>query len=57
MLIISAKKHLNRIKICDKIIKRVEKVNTLLDGNAVRKNRRFLTALYPRQYHPSVLEK
>ena len=43
MLIISAKKHLNRIKICDKIIKRVEKVNTLLDGNAVRKNRRFLT--------------
>ena len=57
MLIISAKKHLNRIKICDKIIKRVEKVNTLLDGNAVRKNRRFLTALYPRQYHPSALEK
>jgi len=57
MLIISAKKHLNRIKICDKIIKRVEKVDTLLDGNAVRKNRRFLTALYPRQYHPSVLEK
>ena len=45
MLIISAKKHLNRIKICDKIIKRVEKVDTLLDGNAVRKNHRFLTAL------------
>jgi len=28
-----------------------------LDGNAVRKNHRFLTALYPRQYHPSTLEK
>lgn len=41
MLIISAKKHLNRIKICDKIIKRVEKVDTLLDGNSVRKNQRF----------------
>ena len=46
MLIISAKKHLNRIKICDKIIKRVEKVNTLLDGNAVRsKITDFRTAL------------
>ena len=52
MLIISAKKHLNRTKICDKIIKRIEKVDTLLDGNAVRKNRRFLTALYPRGYSP-----
>ena len=45
MLIISAKKHLNRTKICDNIIERVEKVDTLLDGNAVRKNQRFLTAL------------
>ena len=36
---------------------RAEKVDTLLDGNAARKNQRFLTALYPRQYHPSVLEK
>ena len=35
----------------------VEKVDTLLDGDAVRKNQRFLTALYPRQYHPSALEK
>ena len=57
MLIISAKKHLNRIKICDRIIKRVEKVDTLLDGNAVRsKIKDFRTALYPRQYHPSILE-
>ena len=46
MLIISAKKHLNRIKICDRIIKRVEKVDTLLDGNAVRsKIKDFRTAL------------
>ena len=45
MLIIYAKKHLNRTKICDNIIERVEKVDTLLDGNAVRKNQRFLTAL------------
>ncbi len=45
MLIISAKKHLNRIKICDRIIKRVEKVDTLPYGNAVRKNQRFLTVL------------
>ena len=46
MLIISAKKHLNRIKICDRIIKRVEKVDTLLDGNAVRsKITDFRTAL------------
>ncbi len=53
MLIISAKKHLNRIKICDKIIKRVEKVDTLLDGNAVRsKIKDFRTALYPRGYSP-----
>ncbi len=36
---------------------RAEKVDTLLDGNAARKNQRFLTALYPRQYHPSALEK
>ena len=37
---------------------RVEKVDTLLDGNAVRsKIRDFRTALYPRQYHPSALEK
>ena len=46
MLIISAKKHLNRIKICDRIIKRVEKVDTLLDGNTVRsKITDFRTAL------------
>ena len=58
MLIISAKKHLNRIKICDRIIKRVEKVDTLLDGNTVcSKITDFRTALYPRQYHPSTLEK
>ena len=38
-------------------VERAEKVDTLLDGNAVRKNQRFLTALYPRQYHPSALEK
>ena len=36
----------------------VDKVATLLDGNAVRsKIRDFRTALYPRQYHPSALEK
>ena len=36
----------------------VEKVDTLLDGNAVRsKIKDFRTALYPRQYHPSALEK
>ncbi len=36
----------------------VDKVATLLDGNAVRsKIRDFRTALYPRQYHPSILEK
>ena len=36
----------------------VEKVDTLLDGNAVRsKIKDFRTALYPRQYHLSVLEK
>ena len=35
-----------------------KKVDTLLDGNAVRsKIRDFRTALYPRGYHPSVLEK
>ena len=45
MVIKSAKKHLNRTKICDNIIERVEKVDTLLDGNAVRKNQRFLTVL------------
>ena len=39
-------------------LERVEKVDTLLDGNAVRsKIRDFRTALYPRQYHPSALEK
>ena len=39
-------------------MERVEKVDTLLDGNAVRsKIRDFRTALYPRQYHPSALEK
>ena len=36
----------------------VEKVDTLLDGNAVRsKIKDFRTALYPRQYHPCTLEK
>ena len=36
----------------------VEKVDTLLDGNAVRsKIFDFRTALYPRQYHPCALEK
>ena len=40
------------------VSERVEKVDTLLDGNAVRsKIRDFRTALYPRQYHPSALEK
>ena len=39
-------------------IERVEKVDTLLDGNAARsKIKDFRTALYPRQYHPSALEK
>ena len=39
-------------------VERVEKVDTLLDGNAARsKIKDFRTALYPRQYHPSVLEK
>ncbi len=39
-------------------LERVEKVDTLLDGNAVRsKIRDFRTALYPRQYHLSALEK
>ena len=36
----------------------VEKVDTLTRGNAVRsKIKDFRTALYPRQYHLSVLEK
>ena len=36
----------------------VEKVDTLPRGNAVRsKIKDFRTALYPRQYHLSVLEK
>ena len=39
------------------VFESVEKVDTLLDGDAVRKNQRFLTALYPRQYHPCALEK
>ena len=39
-------------------LERVEKIDTLLDGNAARsKIKDFRTALYPRQYHPSVLEK
>ena len=39
-------------------LERVEKVDTLLDGNAARsKIKDFRTALYPRQYHPSTLEK
>ncbi len=37
---------------------RVEKVDTLLVGDAVRsKIKDFRTALYPRQYHPCSLEK
>ena len=37
---------------------RVEKVDTLLVGDAVRsKIKDFRTALYPRQYHPCDLEK
>ena len=37
---------------------RVEKVDTLLDGDAARsKIKDFRTALYPRQYHPGALEK
>ena len=40
------------------LLERVEKVDTLLDGNAARsKIEDFRTALYPRQCHPSVLEK
>ena len=40
------------------LCERVEKVDTLLDGNAARsKIKDFRTALYPRQYHPSSLEK
>ena len=40
------------------VFERVEKVDTLLDGNAARsKIKDFRTALYPRQYHPGVLEK
>ena len=40
------------------IFESVEKVDTLLDGNAVRsKIKDFRTALYPRQYHPCTLEK
>ena len=40
------------------LLERVEKFDTLLDGNAARsKIKDFRTALYPRQYHPSVLEK
>ena len=39
------------------MIESVEKVDTLLDGNAVRsKIKDFRTALYPRQYHPCALE-
>ena len=42
----------------DCTVESVEKVDTLLDGNAVRsKIKDFRTALYPRQYHLSVLEK
>ena len=40
------------------VFERVKKIDTLLDGNAVRsKIFDFRTALYPRQYHPGVLEK
>ena len=40
------------------MFERVKKIDTLLDGNAVRsKIFDFRTALYPRQYHPGVLEK
>ena len=40
------------------VLERVEKFDTLLDGNAARsKIKDFRTALYPRQYHPGVLEK
>ena len=40
------------------LFERVEKVDTLPYGNAVRsKIRDFRTALYPRGYHPSALEK
>ena len=40
------------------VLERVEKFDTLLDGNAARsKIKDFRTVLYPRQYHPSVLEK
>ena len=40
------------------MIESVEKVDTLPRGNAVRsKIKDFRTALYPRQYHLSVLEK
>ena len=38
-------------------LERVEKIDTLLGGNAARsKIKDFRTALYPRQYHPSILE-
>ena len=41
-----------------KFFERVDFFATLLDGNAVRsKIKDFRTALYPRQYHPSALEK
>ena len=42
----------------ESLFERVEKVDTLPYGNAVRsKIRDFRTALYPRGYHPSALEK
>ena len=40
------------------LFERVEKIDMLLDGNSVRsKIKDFRSALYPRQYHPSALEK
>ena len=49
---------LNKSSRLIRLLESVEKVDTLLDGNAVRsKIKDFRTALYPRQYHPCTLEK
>ena len=50
-------KRQSQIKTCGCRLSVSGNADTLLDGNAARKNHRFLTALHPRQYHPSVLEK
>ena len=58
MLIISAKKHLNRIKICDNIISASKKSTRFWTGMPfARKSKIFGLHSIPVGTHPSVLEK